>query len=85
MTACLRDEFLTNLFITGDCHLFSICILRAVEGKQNKTDLPRIWGKNERYQRAEQFLPNEYNGKEILKDWAEWAWLDVCWVRVAAR
>lgn len=37
MTACVRDEFLTNLFITGDCHLFSICILRAVEGKQNKT------------------------------------------------
>lgn len=37
MTTCSRDEFLTNLFITGDCHLFSICILRAVEGKQNKT------------------------------------------------
>lgn len=54
--------------------------------KQNKTDLPRIWGKNEHYQRSQQLLPNEYNGNAILKeDWAEWAWLNVRWVRVAER
>lgn len=36
-------------------------------------------------ERSQQFLPNECNGKEILKeDWAEWAWLDVC-LRVAER
>lgn len=34
---------------------------------------------------SQQFLPNECNGKEILKeDWAGWAWLDVC-LRVAER
>lgn len=38
----LTDQFLTNLFITGDCHLFSICILIAVEEKQNKTNLSAI-------------------------------------------